>query len=78
MQKVPIYLGAPILSSLPGVGRVVCEWRLQERARALPIVCRLVPEGGKTKTVRGDMERQRSGILKEKLKSFQEKPFSEG
>lgn len=77
MQKVPIYLGAPILSSLPGVGRVVCEW-LQEKARASPIVCRLVPEGGKTKTVRGDKERQRSGILNEKLKSFQEKPFSEG
>lgn len=50
VQKVPIYLGAPILSSPPGLGRVLCEW-LQERACASLSICRLVPEEAKTKTV---------------------------
>lgn len=46
VQKVPIHLGAPALSRLPGAGRVVRE-RLQERARASLRVQRRLPERGK-------------------------------
>lgn len=64
VQKVPIYLGAPILSSFPWVGRVACE-RLQERACVSPSVCRLGPEQSKKKTMQGDKDRWHWGTLKE-------------
>lgn len=66
VQKVPIYLGAPILSRLPGVGRVGCE-RLCVSLSAR----RAVPREGGTKTVRGDKDTQREGLGK--LKTFKEK-----
>lgn len=69
VQKVPIYLGAPILSRLPGVGRVGCE-RLCVSLSAR----RAVPREGGTKTVRGDKDTQREGLGK--LKTFKEKSFS--
>lgn len=69
VQKVPIYLGAPILSRLPGVGRVGCE-RLCVSLSAR----RAVPREGGTKTVQGDKDTQREGLGK--LKTFKEKSFS--
>lgn len=51
VQKVPIYLGAPILSRLPGVGRVGCEWLCVSLSAS-----RVVPGERETKTVWGDKD----------------------